>query len=35
MIKVSHMDVSTLVDFVKHHDIAPDWLEMQLPGGRF
>jgi hypothetical protein len=35
MIKVSNMDVGTLVDFVKYHDIAPDWLEMQLPGGRF
>ncbi|KAB5570360.1 hypothetical protein GE09DRAFT_705607 [Coniochaeta sp. 2T2.1] len=34
MIKVSHMDVGTLVDFVKYHDIAPDWMEMQLPGGR-
>ncbi len=35
MIKVSHMDVGTLVDFVKYHDIAPDWMEMQLPSGRF
>ncbi|OIW33888.1 hypothetical protein CONLIGDRAFT_640965 [Coniochaeta ligniaria NRRL 30616] len=34
MIKVSHMDVGTLVDFVKYHGIAPDWMEMQLPGGR-
>ena len=34
MIKVSHMDVNTLVEFVKYHDISPDWLEMQLPGGR-
>ncbi|KAK4192072.1 hypothetical protein QBC35DRAFT_262475 [Podospora australis] len=34
MIKVSHMDVGVLVDFIKSHDIQPDWLSMQLPGGR-
>jgi hypothetical protein len=35
MIKVSHLDVGTLVEFVKYHDISPDWLEMQVPGGTF
>lgn len=33
MIKVSHMDVGMLVDFAKRHDIHPDWMQMQLPGG--
>ncbi|KAK3692904.1 hypothetical protein B0T22DRAFT_30480 [Podospora appendiculata] len=36
MIKVSQMDVGTLVEFIRHHDIqiSPNWLQMQLPGGR-
>ncbi|KAL1878814.1 hypothetical protein VTK73DRAFT_7467 [Phialemonium thermophilum] len=34
MIKVSHIDVDTLVDFVKRHEIYPQWLLMQLPSGR-
>jgi hypothetical protein len=34
MIKASHMDVGILVEFIKHHEIQPDWLSMQLPGGR-
>ena len=28
------MDVGVLVDFVKQHDIQPDWMLMQLPSGR-
>jgi hypothetical protein len=28
------MDVSTLIAFVQSHDIQPDWLQMQVPGGR-
>jgi hypothetical protein len=34
MIKLSHMDVGLLVDFAKSHGIQPDWLRMQLPGGK-
>ncbi|KAK3333138.1 hypothetical protein B0T19DRAFT_117750 [Cercophora scortea] len=36
MIKASQMDVGTLVEFIRHHDIqtSTDWLQMQLPGGR-
>ena len=34
MIKASHMDVRTLVNFIKSHDIRPDWFAMQLPGGK-
>ncbi|GAB1320233.1 hypothetical protein MFIFM68171_10443 [Madurella fahalii] len=34
MVKTSHMDVGVLVDFIKSHDVQPDWLSMQLPGGR-
>ncbi|KAK3379804.1 hypothetical protein B0T24DRAFT_169725 [Lasiosphaeria ovina] len=34
MIKASHMDVGILVDFIKLHGIQPDWMSMQLPGGR-
>ncbi|KAL8359614.1 hypothetical protein RB601_007735 [Gaeumannomyces tritici] len=34
IIKVSSLDVSTLVDFVRSYNVEPDWLSMQLPGGR-
>ncbi|KAI1429382.1 hypothetical protein F5Y12DRAFT_483951 [Xylaria sp. FL1777] len=34
IIKVSTIDVPTLVEFIKAHNVEPDWLSMQLPGGR-
>ncbi|KAK4457927.1 hypothetical protein QBC42DRAFT_30468 [Cladorrhinum samala] len=34
MIKASQMDVGVLVDFIESQKIQPDWLSMQLPGGR-
>ncbi|KAI1107222.1 hypothetical protein F4804DRAFT_220705 [Jackrogersella minutella] len=34
MIKVSTIDVYTLVDFIKSHHVEPNWMSMQLPGGR-
>ncbi|KAL7626751.1 hypothetical protein AAE478_003525 [Parahypoxylon ruwenzoriense] len=34
MIKVSTIDISTLVDFIKAHHVEPNWMSMQLPGGR-
>lgn len=34
MIKASEIDVGLLVDFVKRNNVQPDWLSMQLPGGR-
>ncbi|KAI8634848.1 hypothetical protein F5Y19DRAFT_127515 [Xylariaceae sp. FL1651] len=34
MIKVSTIDVPTLVDFIKAHNVEPNWMSMQLPGGR-
>ncbi|AEO57993.1 hypothetical protein MYCTH_2304906 [Thermothelomyces thermophilus ATCC 42464] len=34
MIKLSPLDVGVLVDFVRSHGIQPDWMHMQLPGGR-
>ncbi|KAI1375891.1 hypothetical protein F4677DRAFT_104573 [Hypoxylon crocopeplum] len=34
MIKVSTIDVFTLVDFIKAHQVEPNWMSMQLPGGR-
>ncbi|KAK4236394.1 hypothetical protein C8A03DRAFT_35700 [Achaetomium macrosporum] len=34
MIKISQLDVGILVGFIKAHGIRPDWLHMQLPGGR-
>ncbi|KAK0732771.1 hypothetical protein B0T21DRAFT_200982 [Apiosordaria backusii] len=34
MIKASHLDVGVLVNLIKSHEIQPDWLSMQLPGGR-
>ncbi|KAI0426155.1 hypothetical protein F5Y09DRAFT_75516 [Xylaria sp. FL1042] len=34
IIKVSSIDVSYLVDFIRIHNIVPKWFEMQLPGGR-
>ncbi|KAI3337349.1 hypothetical protein HD806DRAFT_36568 [Xylariaceae sp. AK1471] len=34
MIKVSAIDVPTLVDFIKAHRVEPNWMSMQLPGGR-
>ncbi|KAI4870932.1 hypothetical protein F4820DRAFT_149598 [Hypoxylon rubiginosum] len=34
MIKVSTVDISTLVDFIRAHQVEPNWMSMQLPGGR-
>ncbi|KAI0194960.1 hypothetical protein F4808DRAFT_464367 [Astrocystis sublimbata] len=34
MIKVSAMDVPTLVEFIKAHKVEPNWMFMQLPSGR-
>ncbi|KAI0480299.1 hypothetical protein GGR56DRAFT_264814 [Xylariaceae sp. FL0804] len=34
IIKVSRIDVPTLVNFVRAHSVEPDWFSMQLPGGR-
>ncbi|KAK4165378.1 hypothetical protein QBC43DRAFT_208858, partial [Cladorrhinum sp. PSN259] len=34
MIKASQMDVGVLVEFIESQKIQPDWLSMQLPGGR-
>lgn len=34
IIKLSQLDVGVIVDFIKSHGIQPDWLHMQLPGGR-
>ncbi|KAI0389008.1 hypothetical protein F5Y17DRAFT_163975 [Xylariaceae sp. FL0594] len=34
IIKVSAIEVPTLVDFIKSHRIQPNWMSMQLPGGR-
>ncbi|KAI1337796.1 hypothetical protein F5Y15DRAFT_144228 [Xylariaceae sp. FL0016] len=34
MIKVSTIDVSAIVDFLRAHQVKPNWLSMQLPGGR-
>jgi hypothetical protein len=35
IIKVSAIDVATLVDFIKAHKVEPDWMLMQLPGGLY
>lgn len=35
MIKVSTIDISTLVDFIKVHHVDPNWMSMQLPGGTY
>ncbi|KAI5926406.1 hypothetical protein F4810DRAFT_536512 [Camillea tinctor] len=34
MIKVSTIDIHTLVNFIKAHNVEPNWMLMQLPGGR-
>ena len=34
IIKLSQLDVGVLVDFIKSHGIQPNWMHMQLPGGR-
>ncbi|KAH7037739.1 uncharacterized protein B0I36DRAFT_70344 [Microdochium trichocladiopsis] len=34
MIKVSSIDVPTLVEFIRANQLEPRWLSMQLPGGR-
>ncbi|KAI1085652.1 hypothetical protein F5B20DRAFT_11195 [Whalleya microplaca] len=34
MIKVSSIDISTLVEFIRAHQVSPNWMSMQLPGGR-
>lgn len=33
IIKVSNLDIATLVEFIKTHNVEPNWLSMQLPGG--
>lgn len=33
MIKVSQVDVGVLVDFILSHEVQPNWMYMQLPGG--
>jgi hypothetical protein len=35
MIKLSDVDVGVLIHLVKSHDIQPNWLHMQLPGGKW
>ena len=35
MIKVSTIDVATLVDFIRNHQVEPNWMLMQLPGGMY
>ena len=35
MIKVSTIDVATLVEFIKAHQVAPNWMLMQLPNGMY
>ncbi|KAI1495589.1 hypothetical protein F5X99DRAFT_425929 [Biscogniauxia marginata] len=32
MIKVSTIDVHTLVNFIRAHNVEPNWMSMQLPG---
>ncbi|KAI1128081.1 hypothetical protein F5Y10DRAFT_182661 [Nemania abortiva] len=34
IIKVSSIDVTTLVEFIKAHRVEPNWMLMQLPSGR-
>ncbi|KAM7223817.1 hypothetical protein V8F06_000833 [Rhypophila decipiens] len=34
MVKYSHIDVNTLVDFIKYHEVQPDWMSFHLPRGR-
>ncbi|KAI1330375.1 hypothetical protein F5Y16DRAFT_15979 [Xylariaceae sp. FL0255] len=34
MIKVSSIDIGTLVEFIKFNNVQPNWMFMQLPGGR-
>ncbi|KAI0856585.1 hypothetical protein F4860DRAFT_397352 [Xylaria cubensis] len=34
IIKVSAIDVPVLVGFIKAHKVEPNWMAMQLPGGR-
>ncbi|KAI1768787.1 hypothetical protein GGR53DRAFT_352905 [Hypoxylon sp. FL1150] len=34
MIKVSNVDISVLVEFIRAHRVEPNWMSMQLPGGR-
>ncbi|KAI1410144.1 hypothetical protein F5Y13DRAFT_77556 [Hypoxylon sp. FL1857] len=34
MIKVSTIDVPTLVEFIRAHQVEPNWMSMQLPNGR-
>ncbi|KAI0013623.1 hypothetical protein F4779DRAFT_344513 [Xylariaceae sp. FL0662B] len=34
MIKASKIDISTLVEFIRAHHVTPEWMVMQLPGGR-
>src|SRR5436190_323068 len=35
MIKVSAIDVPTLVEFIRAHKVEPNWMSMQLPGGLY
>ncbi|RYP93408.1 hypothetical protein DL770_000451 [Monosporascus sp. CRB-9-2] len=34
IIKVSNLDVATIVEFIRAHNVEPNWWLMQLPGGR-
>ncbi|RYP17338.1 hypothetical protein DL767_010036 [Monosporascus sp. MG133] len=34
IIKVSNLDVATIVEFIRAHNVEPNWFLMQLPGGR-
>ncbi|KAF6836935.1 hypothetical protein CMUS01_05201 [Colletotrichum musicola] len=34
VIKTSNLDVGRLVEFLRSYNVEPDWLKMQLPGGR-
>ncbi|OTB07201.1 hypothetical protein M426DRAFT_318228 [Hypoxylon sp. CI-4A] len=33
IVKVSTIDVSVLVEFIKAHHVEPNWMAMQLPSG--
>jgi hypothetical protein len=34
MIKASRIDIDSLIRFINHHNIEPDWMSMQIPLGR-
>jgi hypothetical protein len=33
MIKASRIDIDSLIRFINHHNIEPDWMSMQIPLG--